>query len=292
MNMPVKKHKLHLVREHEAEGRIAEIFAEIRETLGIPHVNVLFQAFASFPEFFDLFWTALKPALEIQEFFSFSDRLGAEAYTRVHNYFSVPDLRSKVAEMEFSAGAQQELEEVVNLYHYNYPALLLICALLVQAFENPGRPQKQGTKPAIHPVYKGNPILVEEELAPPPTRKIYEDMKRTLGTPFLATCYVNFGRWPDFLRTYWDSLKSIFRTALYEHHRVALRESALSFAAEMPEALQLTPTSLEEAGVPEEDVNTVLQITDLFLNLVSQQVLNMAYAKIGLEDGMRTEKAA
>src|SRR5947209_16598234 len=45
--MPAKKHKFHLVREHEAEGRVAEIFEEIRETLGIPHVNVFFQAFAS-----------------------------------------------------------------------------------------------------------------------------------------------------------------------------------------------------------------------------------------------------
>ena len=106
MNMPFRKHKLHLVREHEAEGRIAEIFGEIREALGIPHVNVIFQTFASFPEFLDLFWRALKPALETQEFFSFSERLGAEAYTRVHNYFSIPDLRRKVAEMNFSAGAQ------------------------------------------------------------------------------------------------------------------------------------------------------------------------------------------
>src|SRR5947209_996951 len=235
--MPSRKHKLHLVREHEADGRIAEIYAEIRETLGIPHVNVLFQAFASFPEFFELYWKALKPALETQEFFSFSERLGAEAYTRVHNYFSVPDLGSKVAEMDFSRGAQNELGEAVNLYHYNYPALLLICALLVQAFENPGSPRKKGTKPAVHPVYRGNPVLVEEELAPAPTRRIYEDMKRTLGTPFLATCYINLGRWPDFLKTYWDSLKPIFKTVLYEHHRLALRESSLTFAAEMPEPL-------------------------------------------------------
>ena len=290
--MGFKRHKLHLVKENQAEGRIAEIYFEVRRTLGIPHVNVMFQAFASFPEFFDLFWTALKPILETQEFFSFSERLGAEAYTRVHNYFSVPDLRTKVTEMDFSAGAQNELQQVVNLYHYNYPALLLICAALLQAFENPGSPQRQGTRPALHPAYSGHPVLVEEEVAPAPTRKIYEDMKRTLGTAFLATCYINFGRWPDFLKTYWDSLKPMIKTARYEQHRVALRESALALAAELPETLQLSTAQMEEQGVPEEDLNTVVHITDLFLNLLSQQVLNIAYAKIGLEDGITSKLAA
>ena len=117
-------------------------------------------------------------------------------------------------------------------------------------------------------------------------------MKRTLGTPFLATCYINFGRWPDFLKTYWDSLKPNIRTARYEQHRLALRESALACAVELPETLQLSTTQMEEQGVPEEDLNTVVHVADLFLNLLSQQVLNMAYAKIGLEDGIISKLAA
>src|SRR5215467_3121120 len=136
--MSWKRHKLHLVKEKEAQGRISEIFSEIRYALGVPSVNMMFQALASFPEFFDLFWKTARPAVHTQEFFALSERISAEAYTRVHNYFSVPALGSKTKEMNFSAGAQAELQEVVDLYQYNYSVLLLLCAALVQAFENPG----------------------------------------------------------------------------------------------------------------------------------------------------------
>lgn len=287
-----KKHKLLLLSEAAARGHTAEIYDEIKEALGIPRVNMMFQVLASFPEFFDLFWRALKPVVETQEFFSFSNRLSAEAYTRMHNYFPVPDLQRKLKELEFSPGAQNELHQVAELYHYNYSILLLVNAALVQAFDNPGKPQGRGATPAYHPVFAAKPILVEEEAAPAPTRKIYDDIKRTMNTPFLNTSYLNFGRWPDFLQAYWESLKPLVRTPLYEQHRLAMRESALAFASELPEPLQLSAEQLEDAGVPERDVNTVIQLADLFLELLSKQILNTAFAKIGLEDGARTTLAA
>ena len=80
--------------------------------------------------------------------------------------------------------------------------------------------------------------------------------------------------------------------AIYRRWGLALRESALACAAELPETLQLSTTQMEEQGVPEDDLNTVVHISDLFLNLLSQQVLNMAYAKIGLEDGIISKLAA
>lgn len=290
--MSWRKHKLQLVKESAAQGRIAEIFADIKETLGIPYVNIMFQALASYPEFFDVFWRTAKPALQTQEFFSFADRLGAEAYTRMHNYFPVPDLQRKVAEMDFSLGAQHELFQSVELFHYNAPLLLLTSAALQQSFENPTTTRRPGTLPANHPVFTTRPILVDEEHAPPVTRKIYEDIRRTLGTPFLNLCYLNFGRWPDFLKAYWDCLKPLLKTPLYEQHRLALRESALAFANDLPEPFQLSTAQMEEAGVPEDDVTAIVHLTDLYLNLQSKQVLNVAFAKIGLEDGVRTTQAA
>jgi plasmid maintenance system antidote protein VapI len=308
--MSWKKHKLHL-EEASAQGRTAEIFAEIKHTLGVPHVNKLFQALAPFPEFFDLFWRTAKPALETQEFFSYSDRLAAEAYTRMHNYFpaldlqrkildlqnridlqSKMDLQSKIEVLELSGEIHNELRQVVELYHYNYPLLLLLCAALEQAFENPNSVQRTGTVPARHPVFVAGPATVAEELAPPPTRRIYDEMKRTLGTPFLSNSYLNLGRWPDFLKAYWDSLKPMLRTPLYEQHRLAVRDSAISFAAELPEPLQLSTNQMAEAGVPEKDINRIVQLKDLFLDLMSKEVLNIALAKIGLEDSMRSALAA
>jgi hypothetical protein len=291
MFMTWKRHKLRLVKEKEAQGRTSEIYLEIKQALAVPYVNTMFQALASFPEFFDLFWKAARPVLATQEFFSFSERLGAEAFTRVHNYFHVPSLGAKAADM-FSAGAQHELRELLELYHYNYPILLLLAAALVEAIENPGAEKCASTPARVVRRNWPRPIIVEEETAPAPTRKIYEDIKRTLGTPFLHTCYLSMGRWPDFLKICWESLAPLMKSPIYEQQRAAMCDSAVALARELPEPLQLSSAQMEEAGVPADDVHQVTQLADLFLNLLAKQVLNVAFAKIGLGDGESEEIAA
>src|ERR671922_534395 len=77
--MPLKKGKPALVGEQEAEGSTREIFSEIKQALGVPHVNLVFQAYAAHPRFLELHWRATKPILGTQEFFQLADRLRAEA---------------------------------------------------------------------------------------------------------------------------------------------------------------------------------------------------------------------
>ncbi len=290
--MAWKKQKLRLVPESEADEATLEIYAEIKHALGIPYINPMFQAYAAYPEYFRLLWNALVPALETREFFSAAERIAAESYTRVHNYLSVPDLSRKVKEMDFSLGAQEELKDVTDLYLYNNSVLLLICAAQMQAFENPSASARPATEPAEHPSHPERPILVKESNAPPETRKIYEDIKKTMGTPFLNTSYINFGRWPDFLRVYWETIKPVILTPLYEQNHMAIRQSALALAAELPRPLPLSPAQTEEAGVSPNDLNDVIQVTEFFLNLLSKQLLNIAFAKIGLEGGGHSTAAA
>lgn len=289
--MAWKRHKLHAIRESEADEATRAIYFEIKETLGIPYVSTMFQVFASFPDFLRLFWDRARPVVETSEFFSIAERLGAEAYTRMHNYFNVPDLAWKIESMQFSAGAQGELKRAVELYHYSHPVLLELCAALMQAFENPEAAVREGT-PTQLPAHREKPILVEEENAPPETRRIYEEIKRALGTPFLNTCYIHLGRWPEFLGEYWESLKPVIASLPFEQHCRALRESALALAAELPQPIQLSTSELEEAGLPRDDVSSIVQAAGWLLDVLSKQTLTLEFAKIGLEGGVRSTVAA
>jgi Halocarboxylic acid dehydrogenase DehI len=287
-----KRQKLRLVPESEAEGEILEIYAEIKEALGLPYINPMFQALASYPAFFRVFWKTLRPDLETGEFFSLAQRIAAEAYTRVHNYLHVPNLSRRVEEMEFSPGAQEELRDAIDLYLYNNSVLLLIAAAQMQGFENPSASSRPASAPAVHPTHPERPILVDERNAPPETRKIYDDIKKTMGTPFLNTSYINFGRWPDFLREYWGALKPVMLSPIYEQNRGALHQSALALATELPGPLQLSPSHLEESGISHSDLNAIIQITEFFLTQLSKQLLNIAFAKISLEGGVHSTAAA
>lgn len=290
--MPWNRNKLRLVSESEAQGETARVFTELKETLGIPHVSMVFRILASYPRFFSLFWKCSRPMLQTGEFFDAAEQIRVQGYNQVKSGFPVPDLRAKLTELEFTQRAQDEVRDVVELYEYVNPVLLLVMAALIDGFEHPEGTPKHGTLPAHHPSHPARPILVDERLAPDPTRRLYDDIKRTMGTPYLNTSYITFGRWPDFLREYWDSLKPIIGTPAYDQHRAALREYALRAANDLPETIHLSQAKLEKAGVGDEERSLVLQTITFFLDLLSKQVLNIAFAKVALEGGSHSAAAA
>ena len=185
-----------LVPEEEAPREIAELYARIKQALGVPHVNVIFQAYAAIPGYLQAVWKQLEPALQSARFFDFAERLRGEAYTLAHNYFAIPDLCRELAEQSFSAGAKRELTAVVELFHYNNPPLMLICAAQLAAFEQPLAGDPAASAVARHPEFQERPVLVEERTAPAPTRKIYDEMKRVMNTTVINTDYRAFARWP------------------------------------------------------------------------------------------------
>ena len=291
--MPLsRKRRLPLVREADVSGRTLEIYQEIKSALGVPHVNVIFQAYGVYPRFLDLMWKTMQPAVETLDFFRFADRLRAEAYTSTHNYFSIPDLCYSIREVHFSVGAQHELTDAVELFHYNNPLLLLIAATQLQAFEDGPMHHRTAPTGADHPVFTQKFVKITEEAAPLPIRKIYEEMKRILGVSFINTDYQTFARWPDFLTLYWNALKPVVSSPVYGESQHALRESALLLASDLPNAPRLSVEHMQEAGLTDEEISPVIHITEEFLELLAGLVQNIAFAKIALEGGNRFQAPA
>lgn len=280
--MPWRKGlRLPLVGEDEARGRTQQIYDETKQSLGVPQVSVMFQALAAYPKFLDVFWRAVRPAVETRQFFRLGDRLRADAYTRIHNYFQVPDLRTRLA----ADGERQELSQTVELFHYVDPLLLLLSAAVTQAFARAvGQSVRENTKPE-HPVFTDCPPLIAEESAPSQIKAVYEDIKRTLDVPVVSTAYLALGRFPGFLESFWRVLKPIAQSALYTQSHAGVRETAWSLVREFPVRVELTSDYLSEAGVPDEDVAAVARMTELFVESLSRTVLNVSLAKIGLEGG-------
>jgi len=273
------------VREADASGRTVEIYREIKNALGVPHLNVIFQAYGAYPRFLDLTWKLLRPVVETGEFFENADRLRAEAYTAMHNYFAVPDLGGRIRQIQFSTGAQHELANVVDLFQYNDPLILLVAAVQLQAFEDGPVQVRVGRKEAEHPVFTQKPVMLTEEAAPAPIKKIYEEIKRTLGVSFIGDDFQSFARWPDFLSLYWNALKAVVASPLYGEHKHALRESAMTLASGLPNATQLSVEHLKHSGFTDDEISTAIHITEEFLDQSSGFVLNVAFAKISIEGG-------
>ncbi|HYH01234.1 MAG TPA: halocarboxylic acid dehydrogenase DehI family protein [Terriglobales bacterium] len=286
--MPWRKgHKLKLVPENQAQGRVREIFEEVKRTLGIPYLDDFYQALGAYPAFLEMHWKAVRPIAQSQQFFALAARLRADAYTRMHSYFEIPDLCARITDMQFSPGAREELTGVVELSHYSDPLMLLLVAAQFQAFESPFGQDELPRVPASHPVFSERPCLIEEDTATPRVKKIYDEVKRAMDLPFTPLVFRATGRWPDFLTVYWETLRTILRSPVYEGCHYGVRESAFALTREFPSVIDLTLPQLTDAGIDDEQLASVVRICDLFVDALGSTVLNVSLAKIALEGGTR-----
>lgn len=273
-----------LVREQEASPDIQAIFDEIKESLGLPYVPFLYLAYASLPLFLAAHWQRFRPVIGNRNFFDLADRLRADAYTRAHNYFDIPDFCQRVQASQFSSGAKEELTETIEQFYYADSILLLICAAQQQAFEEPIGVVTAGARP-VHPEFKARPILVDDESASPEAVKVFEETKKSLGLPIIISDFRALARWPDFLRTYWKMLDPLLASPLYQECQYGGLETAWALARELPGPFELTVSQMTDAGMHEDHIASVVRLTQAFARGLSGSVLNISIAKIGLEGG-------
>lgn len=279
-----------MVREQEASPEVHSIYEELKEALGLPQVNIVFQAYAAFPVFFRVQWERFKPVLQSQQFFQVTERLRADAYTRTHNYFDIPDFCEYVDSLKFSVGAKHELKETTELFDYNDPLLFLITSAQQQAFEGPVGSGQKPTPAISHPVFQQRSVLVEEASASKEVLDIYGEIKHDLDIPMVISDFRAIARWPDFLRVYWNVLRPIISSPIYQQAMYGLLESAWGIVQELPGTIETTVAQLAEAGMDEDDIASVVRLTRAFNRGLAGSMLNISIAKIGLEGGNQRKK--
>ncbi len=271
-----------MIAEEQADDSARQVFCEIKQALGLPVLRVFFPALAVYPQFLQLHWRMLRPMVSSAEFFACADRLRADADTRAHNYLRIPDLCSRL--QDFGPAAGQQLVAALDLFHYSNPLLLLMFAAQVQALEGPVG-EGSATAAASHPIFADAPLFVEEESAPVEARRRYEEMRRVLELPYINAEYEAMARFPGFLQHYWELLKGLQQSPVYQESQYGIRETAWNLVRELPGPLELSIDRLLEAGIKPEDVASLARILDLFVKNLSGLAMNVAIAKIAVEGG-------
>jgi Halocarboxylic acid dehydrogenase DehI len=291
--MPWRKgNRLRLVSETEARGRTREIYDDVRTTLGLPITPTSFQAFATIPAFLELVWSALRPLVRTQQFFVLAERLSADAYTRCYTYFPVPDLQARLERQDFTKGAREEIASSIEMLDHGSGIILLLLAVLLQSFEGPVGQERESEGPAVRPVYEVKPPLVSDETASPEVRRIFEDARKILKSPHLTAELRTLARWPEFFTEYWQGLKKCLESPLYEVCFRGVHETAFTLTREIPVMVELTTEQLTPARLSQDEIASVLHLTDSFVMATVGTVLNISFAKIAMEGGNKVETHA
>lgn len=277
--------RLKLVSETEAPTCTRKILREIRERLGVPAVPKLYEAYAAFPEFLEIHWQVFRPAIQSRQFFLMGSRLAAESYTRAHNYFEIRAIG------RCEAGSQTtvlSISQVLDYYQYLDPLLLLITAAQMQAFEGPvGEPLR--SEPAIHIEFAAAPPTLCDGSASPELQRSWCERKKLLELAFISEEHRALACWPEFYVEYWAALKELLQSPVYADCRYRLAESALKMAGELPVRVETAVSQLLDAGVNDEQITSVMRVTEAFMQALTGLVLDITFARIGVEKDAEQE---
>ena len=279
--------RLRLIGEGEAPPRTREIFDEVRQSLGVPTVPALYQAYAVFPQFLEIHWNAFRPAIRSRQFFSLGARLAAESYTRAHSYLDVGSLTvsdGAVPPPHLSIG------QVFDYYQFLDPLLLLITSAQMQAFEGPvGR---NGVAEAtLHPLFQAAPALVTDEEASAPVQRIWMERRRLLEVAFISDEHRALAMWPQFYREYWAGLRKSITSPVYSDTQYRIGESAWTMVHELPVRVETSAEQLLESGMDAEELSSLVRINQAFMQAMAGVMLDVTFARIACDGGTRVRSS-
>ncbi|MBW3654837.1 MAG: halocarboxylic acid dehydrogenase DehI family protein [Gemmatimonadetes bacterium] len=267
--------------EHEAEGELARVYHEIRQTLRVSGVNLNFRSWAGVNGFLPPVWDALRPNLETRAFEEAADRLRARAITKAATL-------GRLGAREGAAPGQSQAYQIraaLRLYHYVNPKLLLLTSAVRLALdgESPG-----GSGPAREPsVPRGVPAgmyameMVEEDTDDPRVAGVFRDIRETLGLSHVNSDYRTLALWPDYLEEGWRRLKPIVQDPEHADAADRLRAQAREEARSLPYPLELTDKALAEHGA---DGRRGREMTEAFEQLLPGLILNVALLSFDWEE--------
>jgi hypothetical protein len=190
------------IAEAKAEGSTAAIFADIRETLGVEVVNLVWRHLATMPGALEWAWGELKPLYHGAAVAPAAGIRGSLALPKV-TAFSIDTLASAGV----GQNARGDIRDILDsYYHTNALALIAFSSLLAR---HDGIPAHTETAARAHPDSTGSQSVLAKlprltplsELDPPLARLIVElnSYGEDKDPAVVASMYRHLSHWPAYL---------------------------------------------------------------------------------------------
>lgn len=272
------------VREGTVPADLAGTYRDIRHTLRVGYVPLLFRALAAHRGALRPIWQRLRPNLRTAAFEEACDELRARLVT------TAADLGAPLIEpVLMSAGLDvddvDDVRDVVNVFHYLDPKLWLCCDMVVRALDGErvgGRPSESMERRELPWELPADlPELHRVPEAPGGvTGEIFAEILRTTRLPVATTDMRALAHWPSVVEAAWDSIAPVFR---HPHMPLALDELdgvALELLRTLPYPLELPEDAL---GLAPSEFAAVRRVCGVLREAIPRLSLFAATLMIGLD---------
>lgn len=200
------------VREEDAQGEVAAIFADLRATLGVPFVNLIWRHLATIPNALPWTWQVVKPLYGSADLARAASGLRSEA--TVPGLDALPDFVWDCGGVPPSDRAA--IGRLIDDYNVANGVNFLAMLVAVGALEGDVTPEGEPVSRIVPMPTSTGPapprLLGLSELAPPLRRLVeaLDQLGRLGPNDAIASLYRHLGHWPAFL--------ALAHTALQPHH--------------------------------------------------------------------------
>ena len=266
--------------EYRVTGQRAQWYTDMKSVLQVPWMGVVTMAFSHYPHFFETLWDGLRPLARSKPFVEACQQLRAQTERRARDL--EPDLIvRRLAAIGYAPREIDQIRATIEVFsHGNFPYLLTATAArrLLEG-HHPGAGTEAPPFEGRHaPVVDVPFVLMEMHHADHDTRSVYDDIKRTLGLPFVNTDYRALARWPSYFALAWRDLKPVVNTPAHAAICAEVHAHVDNLMGEvLPNPGGLTADALREAAKRDGNADEILQVVSLFQWLLPGLVTNVAF---------------
>lgn len=279
--LPTPVPAVHPLPEYLADGERKAFYTAMKTALQVPWMGVVTMAYAHYPHFFRYLWQGLEPVVTSAAFVGECRELRALA-EREAARLAPAGLRGTLDAAGYAPAEIASIRDMIEIFsHGNYPYLLI--ATLVRLLLEGGALEPDAAIDAAPFTGRHAPdvacpfVLMEAHHADPATRAIYEDVKATLGLPFVNTDYRALARWPSYFAAAWGGIRPLVATPAYEAACRLVHDDALARVRHrVPNPAGLDAEGLRAAALRDAPLDETLAVARLFQWLLPGLVLNVA----------------
>ena len=269
--------KIAPIPEHLAEPALKEIYEDTKAALQVPWMGVVAMSFARYPRFYTTLWGGFRELSASAEFLAACHELRQEVESAS---LSVPSILQKLHELGYTEPEIAEIRALIEIFsHGNMPYLFIATAarLLLEGSEiGTSRSISKPVQSRHGPAAGGKLVLMEPHHAERQLQALYDDLKSTIGLPFLNTDYRALARWPSYFDVAWRSLRPLIGTPAYDEAVERVHKKAVALVLALPNPGELTSAMLVAAANEDTGAESVLDVVRLFQWLLPGLVVNVA----------------
>jgi hypothetical protein len=232
-------------------------------------------------DYLALVWPQLAPSLETAGFLGSALYMADMALDAVETVYQPIFSRQSLLDGALDAEDLAGLEEVLDVFHWCQPQLLLALSALAEGWDSPrvggqGRPdpREESAREFAH--------LATVVAFASPVAGLLPDIAQALQVEVAPDLYRAIAVWPGYLQVVWEELQHLVTYPLFRQRGRALYFYARSSTRFLAAPIEVSREVLLTRGAPADDLDRAHHVLEAALPALAMMMMHCAAMRVGL----------